>query len=93
MKPAITFHSTIFELNEKELCALVLKHEQQAKFKCEEKQLFIYEGEQDIWTAIDNTTGNLFMEDFKSYNDAIIWLLDLKASEVLQRAEEAEYWW
>ena len=46
-----------------------------------------------IYTAIDNTCGEMFMEDFRYEDDAIIWLLDLKCSEVLQKAEEQDWWW
>ena len=45
------------------------------------------------YIAIDNTSGEMFMEDFKIEDDAYCWLLDLKCSEVLQKVEEQDWWW
>ena len=91
--------NSIFEITEDELDGLLEKKELGLNFKCEEKQLFIYENEVEngdcttIYTAIDNTCGEMFMEDFRYEDDAIIWLLDLKCSEQLQKAEEQDWWW
>ena len=88
---------TIYEINRDELDGLLEKRELGLNFTCEEKQLFIYENHtsscSSTYTAIDNTCGEMFMEDFKYEDDAIIWLLDLKVSEVLQKAEEQDWWW
>lgn len=94
-------HNSIFDINKDELEGLIEKRDLELKFTCEERQLFIYEHiEKDskgysivIYTAIDNTCGEMFMEDFRYEDDAIIWLLDLKCSEQLQKAEEQDWWW
>lgn len=83
---------SIFEITADELEGLIEKRDLGINYTCEEKQLFIHELDGGF-TAIDNRTGELFMEDFKIEDDAYIWLLDLKCSEVLQKAEEQDYWW
>lgn len=92
MKLAKFIHRYIYSITPEELSVLASKHDKKEKFECEEKQLFICENK-DRYIAIDNTTGDLFVEDFRIEDDAIIWLLDLKCSEVLLEAEKEAYWW
>lgn len=92
MKLAHFVHRSIYSLTTAELRALVAKRDNNEKYECEEKQLFLhFDGNRFV--AIDNTTGDLFMEDFAIENDAIIYLLEYKTSEVLHEAEKESYWW
>ena len=92
MRKAKFIHRTIFSINKEEFELLEQRFECGLLTSCDE-QLFIYEKEEGVYIAIDNTTGEMFTEDFTIEDDAIIWLLDLKCSEVLKKAEEQEYWW
>lgn len=94
MEIAKIFHETIFELRTEEYEALLLKFENKS-FECEDKQLFIINHKDELYTAIDNRSGNLYCEDFTIEEDAYIWLLDLKCAEVLRRVENKglEEWW
>ena len=92
MRTAKFIHRTIFEINEEEYKALEARFESKS-FTCCDEQLFIMEKQEGVYIAIDNTTGEMFTEEFSIEEDAIIWLLDLKYSEVLQKAEEQDYWW
>ena len=91
----------IYSITAEEFLKLENKFEKNQKFECEEKQLYIMEkhtttedgGFITTYLALDNSTGEFFIEEFKYEEDAMVWLLDLKASEVLQKAEEEEYWW
>ena len=55
--------------------------------------LFNCKDGKNIYTAIDNMTGDFYVEDFTTMDDALIWLTGLKESEVLKKAEEQEWWW
>ena len=92
MRTAKIIHRTIFSINEKEFKELEAKFESKSFTGCDE-QLFIYEKEEGLYIAIDNTTRDMFIESFTIEEDAIIWLLDLKCSEVLKEAEKQEFWW
>ncbi len=88
---AKAFHTNIFEISEKEGHRLIDKR---CNYTCEEKQLFIVRNTCHITTAIDNSTGECFVEVFTSENDAYIWLLGLKEVEPLHEAEEKlESWY
>ena len=81
---AKAFHTNIFEISNKEAKRLIDKKE---NYTCTEKQLFIVRNVARISTAIDNTTGECFVEVFRNENDAYIWLLGLKEAEPLHAAE------
>ena len=103
-----TFDKKIYRINQsqlngllnkfdevKELCATV-KHSDAVKmiFHKDDLKLFVCrDDETKKWFAIDNQDGYLFIEEFSIVQDAYIWLLDLKASEVLQKAEDLSFWW
>ena len=101
MKLCKFIHKYIYSITREEFLALEEKKDNNISFECEEKQLFIMKkrtttstgGFITRYVAIDNTTGDLFVEDFKLEDDAVIWLLELKCSEVLQEAEKGSYWW
>ena len=57
-----------------------------------DRKLFLLEKD-DVYIAIDNLTGDFYVEEFKIMNDAIIWLSGLKEVEPLQKAEEMEFWY
>ena len=87
---AKAFHTNIFEISEREANRLINKKD---GYTCEEKQLFIVRDINHITTAIDNSTGECFVETFKNENDAYIWLLGLKEAEPLHEAEEKLEGW
>lgn len=59
----------------------------------EDLNLFIYvDLKNKRYIAVDNIGGCLLVEEFTFKNDAYIWLLGLKPSHVLQKAEEKEFW-
>ena len=95
MQIAKFIHNSIFEITKDELDGLLEKKELGLNFKCEEKQLFVFEKDEGLYVAIDNRSGDFFHEDFTIEEDAYIWLLDLKCAEVLQRAERngRDVWW
>lgn len=35
---------------------------------------YCYESKHDVWSAIDNSTGDAFVEEFKTKQEAIEWL-------------------
>lgn len=93
MEPVKGFFDTIFEINETELEALMKRFDNKECTSCD-KQLYIYqEPATKKYIAIDNTSGDMYMEEFTIKEDAYIFLLGLKASEVLQKAEEYDFWW
>ena len=92
MRTAKFIHRTIFSINKEEFELLEQRFECGLLTPCDE-QLFIYEKEEGHYIGIDNTTAEMFMEDFTIEDDAIIWLLDLKTSEVLKEAEKQDFWW
>lgn len=79
------FHEVILEISENAANQLIQKKE---KYACEEKHLFIVKLDNNQCIAIDNTTGECFVETFRNKNDAYIWLLGLKEAEPLKAAEE-----
>lgn len=82
---AKAFYEVILEISVDSANQLIQKKE---KYTCEEKQLFIIRRENKQCTAIDNSTGECFVESFSNENDAYIWLLGLKEAEPLKAAEE-----
>ena len=92
MKMRRFIYKSIFTITPEELNFLMEKKDKKIGFICEEKQLFICENGKN-YIAIDNTTGDLFVESFTIEDDAAIWLLDLKTAEVLHEAEKESYWW
>ena len=81
---AKVIHSNIFEISNAEAKQLIDK---KGNYSCEEKQLFIV-SEGSNYLAIDNSSGECFVEEFKIKDDAYIWLFGLKEAEPLQTAEE-----
>lgn len=93
MEPIKAFYCTIFELSKEEFKNLTSRWYKEECTECD-KQLFIY----DDWknnkvVAIDNSDGQMYIEEFKVKCDAYIWLIGLKDSEELQKAEEYDFWW
>ena len=92
--PFRAFHYTIFKLTQSQLEILSKKHEVNEPFSICEHQMFLYyDSKVNKYLAIDNSTGDFHIEEFTIKEDAMIWLLELKSSEVLQKAEEEDYWW
>lgn len=91
------FNCTIFELTEEEATRLIDKQVQGEKFCCEEKSLFIVRNldgsAPGSITAIDNSTGDCFCEEFNTEQDAYIWLLGLATEDALHGAEAKEWWY
>lgn len=93
-EPLKAISGIVYKIKRSELSDLQNKFDLNEEFECEEKQLFIcYDEINNIYIAVDNSTGDLFIEDFKNVSDAIIWLLDLKESEPLKAAENENYWY
>lgn len=93
-EPYKAINGIIYKIKRSELSRLQNKFDLKEEFECEEQQLFIcHDDINDRYIAVDNSTGNLFIEDFKNVNDAMIWLLDLKDSEPLQAVEKESYWY
>lgn len=93
MVPVKTFHYTIFELSKEEFRNIASRWYKEECTECD-KQLFIYDDyKNNKFVAIDNSDGQMFIEEFTKRADAYIWLLGLKDSEVLQKAEEYDFWW
>lgn len=95
MKLAAIFDEKIYSMNQEEFDRLFLKHENNEKYECEEKQLFLFEKDEGLYIAVDNRSGDFFVEAFTIEEDAIIWLIDLKCAEVLHKAERngRDVWW
>jgi len=64
----------IYFLTKKEVNNLLSKYEHQNDFDYGEIGLFLYY-ENDCWTAIDNSSEALLMEDFDVFEDALNYLL------------------
>lgn len=80
-------------INQKEYDELL---ERKEKRYSDDRKLFLYISMKDnkkIFVAIDNITGDFYVEDFTTLNDAMIWLASLKEAEPLKKAEECEFWW
>lgn len=93
-EPLKAISGIVYKIKRSELSDLQNKFDLKEEFECEEKQLFIcHDDINDRYIAVDNSTGDLFIEDFKNVSDAMIWLLDLKESEPLKAAEEEKYWY
>ena len=81
----------VFNIDAEEL--ETLKHKQaDGSFTCADRQCFIHKAE-DKYIAVENSSGDLFIEEFKIENDAYIWLAGFKESEPLQAAEQEDYWY
>ena len=88
-------NNTIYTINEQEAERIINKFDTK-DYTCEEKGLFIsdkVDPGSKKWVAIDNTSGDCFVEEFEIYDDAIIWLLGLKEAEPLQAAEKTSFWY
>lgn len=92
-EPLKAFSATIFKLNKEQFNYLLKKHENGEKFSCEEKLCFLLSHDDGTFTAVENSTGDMFCEDFKTKTAAYIFLADLQESEPLQAAEKIEEWY
>lgn len=81
----------VFSIDAEELEELKRK-QADGSFTCADRQCFIYKAE-DKYIAVENSSGDLFIEEFKYENDAYIWLAGFKESEPLQAVEQEEYWY
>lgn len=81
----------VFSIDAEELEALKSK-QADGSFTCADRQCFIHKAE-DKYIAVENSSGELFIEEFKFENDAYIWLAGFKESEPLQAAEQEDYWY
>lgn len=93
MEPKRGFHYTIFELTEEEFKSLTSRWYKDRCTECDKQLYFYYDYKKQKFVAVDNSDGQMFIEEFTCRNDAYIWLLGLKDSEVLQKAEELDFWW
>lgn len=94
MRALKMFNAPIYSITAEEATVLIEKLEKNIEFKCEERQLYVVIHELDKITAIDNTTGCCFCEEFKILTDAYIWLLELKEAEPLHEVEKnCKAWW
>lgn len=65
----------IYFLTKKEVNNLLIKYEHQIDFDYDDINLFLYY-ENNCWTAINNSSEALLMEDFDVFEDALEYLLD-----------------
>lgn len=83
-------HDNIYEITEAEANRLIDK---KSNYDCEERQLFIVCYDDSRFMAIDNSSGECYVESFRNKDDACIWLLGLKEAEPLHAAEEKLQEW
>lgn len=81
----------VFSITAEELEELKRK-QSDGSFTCADRQCFILKTE-DKYIAVDNSAGDLFIEEFKYEDDAYIWLSGFKESEPLQAAEQENFWY
>ena len=82
-----------FFINKEEYESLLARKDNRYE---DDRKLFLLincKANEKIYTAIDNIAGEFYVEDFTSLNDALVWLMDLKESEPLKKAEEQEWWY
>lgn len=70
----------------------LLEKKEKHEFTCNDKRLFIIENK-DGFTAIDNSSGDLFTVDFKTRTGAYIWLLGLTEEEPILAIEQCQGWY
>ncbi len=86
--------ATVYEITEDKYYKLLDKiFLDNAKFKKSEKKLFLYIVDSSTYLGIDNTDGDCFVEEFRTKNDALIWLLSLQNAEAIQEAASTIQSW
>lgn len=88
MKIAKILDCKIFEISKEEANLLLEKKIYQEQ----DKQRFILK-EKDCFVAIDSTSGDCFVEDFKTLSGAYIWLSGLAEIEPLIAVEQLKEWY
>lgn len=93
MKAIKGIFETVFELTKAEFNALINRWKNEECSNCD-RQLYIYlVPTTEKYLAIDNLSGEMFMEEFVILNDAYCWLYGLKEAEPLKEAEKHNFWW
>ena len=81
----------IIEISHEQFTELMKKYENNC-LTCDDKGLFIIE-EKCGFTAVENSSGDMFTEDFKTRTGAYIWLCGLQDAEPIRAIENSDSWY
>ena len=81
----------IIEISHEQFNELMKKRENNS-LTCEDKGLFIIE-QKNGFTAVENSSGDMFTEDFKTRSGAYIWLSGLQDAEPIRAIENSDSWY
>lgn len=86
------FNNSIYEIDNEEFEKLLKIHDEHKNYTCEQKQLFIMFND-NKYIAVDNTTGEFYVEEFRSLSAALAYLMNIQDPEPLHEAEKNDFWY